>query len=152
MIVLQKILVPTDFSAGAAAALEFAVDVSRRYDGAVTLLHVNELTLDFVPLGALPPTFIESWLGEANQQLEELKGKAQAAGARDVETTLVHGSPYWEIVRYAENEKFDLIVMGTHGRTGIQRALIGSVAERVVRRAPCAVLTVHLREPPSEKT
>ena len=85
-------------------------------------------------------------LGRASQGLAEAARRVAAAGALDVVTVLCEGSPYDEILAHAREGRFDLIVMGTHGRTGLEHMLMGSVAEKVVRTAPCPVLTVRAGE------
>jgi nucleotide-binding universal stress UspA family protein len=78
------------------------------------------------------------------RQLEEAKGEAQRAGATAVDTKLLQGAVAPEIVDYAKQGDYDLIVIGTHGHTGLKHALLGSVAERVVRLAPCPVLSLRV--------
>ena len=145
----EKILVPVDFSPYSSAAIAAAVDLSRRYDGIVTLLHVFEPGRLVVPDGLMfyMPGQLENLLAEYAKLLEKTKAETQAAGALRIETRQAQGIASDEIVELARSEKFDLIVMGTHGRTGVKHALIGSVAERVVRTAPCPVLTVKTQEP-----
>ncbi len=143
---IQKIMVPLDFSPRGEEVLDFAIDLSRQYDAALAVVHVNELPPNLLPSGALPPNLVESWLADVNALLGNAETRAVAAGVRHVETELLQGVPHVEIVRGAREDGVDLIVMGTHGRTGVKHALIGSVAERVVRKAPCPVLTVRVAE------
>ena len=119
-----QILFATDFSETAAEALRVAAEYAQRLGGRLHVLHV------VVP-GA-------DWLAEP--RAEQLTRGIEPAVA--VVATVAYGLPASAIVRYAEEHAIDLIVVGTHGRTGISRALTGSVAERVVRSAPCPVLTV----------
>jgi nucleotide-binding universal stress UspA family protein len=86
---------------------------------------------------------------ELEQGLAAAKQRAHTAGAMDVHTQLLEGNPPVAIAEFAASGHFDLIVMGTHGRRGVQHALLGSVAERVVRLAPCPVLTVRPPEVPA---
>jgi universal stress protein A len=144
---IKKILVPVDFSKGGADALEFAMDISKRYEAELSIINVNEFMANVLTPSALPSGILETWIGEANKLLEDTKARVLAAGVRSVQSTFLQGAAHTEIVRFATEGHFDLIVMGTHGRTGVGHALIGSVAERVVRKAPCPVLTVRLREP-----
>lgn len=143
---IKKILLPVDFSAGSENALSYAVDLAVRYEAQLTIVNVNELMANLLTPNALPPSILETWVGEANKLLDDTKARAVAAGARSVETAFLQGAAHTEIVRFAGDGHFDLIVIGTHGRTGVSHALVGSVAERVVRKAPCPVLTVRLRE------
>lgn len=147
----HRILVPIDFSPHSVRALEVATDLAHRFDSAVTILHVHEPNIYAGPGSYMMPTSTyergrPAVLAELEQQLERKREDLHTAGVRDVEIALLQGTPYDEIVRYAAENEHDLIVLGTHGRTGIRRALLGSVAERVVRKAPCAVLTVRLPE------
>lgn len=138
---VREILFATDFSASAEAAGRVARDYARQFGARLHLLHVVWGGTD----PAMPPVL--------RKLAEEL------GGASPVVTVVESGSPAAQIVRYAGRHGIDLIVVGTHGRTGLTRALLGSVAERVVRTAPCPVLTVarepraapavHAEEPPA---
>jgi universal stress protein A len=142
---ISKILVPIDFSPHSAEATSWAVDLARRYDATVTLLHV------FQPFAiALPDNLSVSSGGRLAEVLaaaDEALAQAQADLAEtqqvSARTRLRHGQPVVEIVEQAREGGYDLIVMGTHGRTGLEHALLGSVAEKVVRKAACPVLTVR---------
>lgn len=142
---ISKILVPTDFSTHASQALHFAVDLARRYEASIDLVHV------FEPFTyALPDGYVFMGAENFNVLMDQFRAELETArkgalelGAKNVEATLLQGSPSEEIVRCAKERKSDLIVMGTHGRKGINHFLIGSVAERVVRMAPCPVLTMR---------
>jgi nucleotide-binding universal stress UspA family protein len=140
-----KILVPVDFSPHSAEAIRYAGEFSRRYEADVTLVHVFQPVSYLVPDGFVlfTPTQFNELTTEFEKQLAGAKDAALSAGATRVETKLLQGAPFEEIVDLAREGNFDLIVMGTHGRTGLKRAAIGSVAERVVRKAPCPVLVVH---------
>jgi nucleotide-binding universal stress UspA family protein len=151
MTTIKKILVPVDFSPGASEALGFAVDLSVRYGASLTILNVNELISNLIPTSAMPSSILETWIGEAHRLLDDNRDRALNAGARQVEKAFLQGTPHQEIVRFASECHFDLIVMGTHGRTGLKHAFIGSVAERVVRGASCPVLTVRLRDSSDER-
>jgi nucleotide-binding universal stress UspA family protein len=141
----KKILVPLDFSTCSAEAIKAAGDVAGRYGAEVCLLHVYE-PINYAAPSNYPfyvPGQLENILAECEKRLGDSKQEAQAAGIANSQSQLRQGVPATEIVEFAKKNGFDLIVMGTHGRTGFQHALIGSVAEKVIRRAPCAVLTVH---------
>jgi nucleotide-binding universal stress UspA family protein len=142
----KKILVPHDFSPHAKNALEFAVDLAKKYDASLSLVHVHEPVLYALPDSFIlyPSEQMTAMLGAFQQQLDAIQEKLRAAGLTRVENKVLQGIPVSELVRYAKEGNFDLIVMGTHGRTGLSHAVIGSVAERVVRKAACPVLTVHL--------
>lgn len=144
---IQKILVPTDFSTFADIALDYALELAQSFEARVTLLHVYQL-----PLPALDERGVV--LSEETVRTIETSARDGLAatlaeallrwkGAPDaIEQRLLAGAPHLSIVEEALRGGYDLIVMGTHGRTGIRHALIGSVAERVARTAPCPVLTV----------
>jgi nucleotide-binding universal stress UspA family protein len=144
----QKVLVPTDFSPHADEALRTAVDIARRYEGSVTLVYVYEPVAYALPNEHVlyAPLQLKEMFASFEQRLAAAKADALAAGAARVETRLLVGPAAPEITNLAEQGQFDLIVIGTRGRTGLSRIVMGSVAERVVRTAPCAVLAVHLRD------
>jgi nucleotide-binding universal stress UspA family protein len=147
----QKILVPTDFSPHAHEALLTAVELSRRYAATLTLLHVFEPVTYAVPEGYVlyTPIQMQELSSVFEQRLAATRVDAEGAGAGRVDTQLRSGAVAPEITDYAREASFDLIVMGTHGRRGFRRLLLGSVTEKVVRTAPCDVLGVHLGESPS---
>lgn len=142
---VTSILVPIDFSSHSREALRYARALATSYGARLTLLHVVEETLHPAFYGpALRSIYdvIPDIEDKATAQLERLYG--ETAGA-DVEARFVArpGRAARAVTRYAEEEGHDLIVMATHGRTGVEHFLIGSVAEKVVRRAPCPVFTVQ---------
>jgi nucleotide-binding universal stress UspA family protein len=139
----RTILVPTDFSAHADAALDRAIALAKAGNGAVHLLHAYE-----IPLGTIPPYGVEvpeaviaGVRDAAARRLEKAAHKAQGAGLA-CETHLVHAPAADGITETARAIGADLIVMGTRGNTGLKHVLLGSVAERTVRTAPCPVLTL----------
>ncbi len=138
----DDVLVPTDGSAGMDRVIEHAVDLCETHGATLHGLYV----IDTASLADLP---MESSWEAVNTALREegdssLEAMERLAGDVDVRTNQVEGSPAQEIVEYAEDEGIDLIVMGTHGRSGVDRLLLGSVAERVVRTSPVPVLTVRV--------
>ena len=146
---IQTILVPTDFSEPTREVMEFAVYLAKTFRAKLMLLHVFQ-TLPLAEavnwLDTVAPPVAESGLWEqlktaAQQQMARLKEKYQNAGV-ELETRLVDGVPFVEIIRLAKEEKIGLILMGSHGHTGVRHLLIGSVAEKVVRKATCPVLVV----------
>jgi nucleotide-binding universal stress UspA family protein len=142
-----RILVPTDFSPASAAAFATATELAEPFRASITLLHVLEdpyATSAYAAevYGYLPQGLKETWQRNAEAHLL----KVLPAEERDrigASSEVVFGSPAQAIVEHAEGRGFDLIVMGTHGRSGVAHLLLGSVAERVVRTAPCPVLTVR---------
>jgi glycine betaine transporter len=141
----QKILAPFDFSAQSKHALQFAADLARRYEAPITILHVCDANWFSVPESFLlyKPTQLPQLMAGLEKQLEPVKQELLADKVTQVKTQVLQGTPFAEIVRVARDEAYDLIVMGTHGRAGISHALLGSVAERVVRKAHCPVLTIR---------
>lgn len=144
---LQHILVPYDFSEGAKVALQHAIAHARQFRANLTLLHVVHLPFRGVSLGAGEPHAMEGMLlAEATKQLTALTQELtqQCLTAKSM---VRPGFPALEIVEVARQEPTDLIVMGTHGRTGFKHTVLGSVAENVVRHAPCPVLVVRQPKP-----
>ena len=145
MIVLKHILIPTDFSEPSYSAVKYGRALAESFGAALHVLHVVEDPVLYAPTseGYVPfPNFQE----EMEKNAQEWLGKVLTAADRErFQARLVtrRGSPFVEIVRYAKSENIDLIVMGTHGRGPIAHMLLGSVAEKVVRKAPCPVLTVR---------
>ena len=141
---ITRILVATDFSPTADAALAQARALAEALGASLHLLHVFEDPYTTAPevYAVLPPDFREHALREAARQLDERLGRQEKREFGGT-TNVVVGSPARDIVRFAAEDSIDLIVVGTHGRSGIAHLLLGSVAERVVRTAPCMVLTVR---------
>lgn len=145
MILLNQILHPTDFSDASTKALEYARTLASRFDSELRLVHVHQplATAGMVSPGAMLPPHFEK------QEQEQLKAAlddidvGDAVPADRVHRNLLVGTPFMEIVRCARDHSVDLIVIGTHGRSALQQVLLGSVAEKVVRKAPCPVLTVQ---------
>ena len=141
MIEFENILCPTDFSESAENAFNYAISLARKYGAKIHLLHVvepftytTEFGLDYSAQYREIEVYAKKLLDESVESFKK--------NNLDVEGTLLLGRPFVEIIKFAEQKKVSLIVMGTHGRTGIEHALLGSVAEKVVRKSPCPVLTV----------
>jgi universal stress protein A len=148
---IHRILVPVDFSAHSEKAVRYATTVANRFGARLRLLHVVEDPFVAEAWGAealVPdmPELLDTLTNAAQQQIAELK-KRLAAHGFVVETAVITGQPAQTIVEHATRGRFDLIVMGTHGRTGLSHVVMGSIAERVVQKAPCAVLTVRETDP-----
>jgi nucleotide-binding universal stress UspA family protein len=140
---IQHVLVPVDFSPYAEHALEYAVALAKTLHARLTLLHVIEpLPLSRDATIAFPHAYLQELESTAQHQLEQVLARAQEAGLHAT-TAIVHGVPFQGIVDAAREQQADLIVMGTHGRTGLRHVLVGSVAEKVVRLAPCPVLVTR---------
>ena len=147
MIQLNRILVPTDFSEFGQHALRYGCELGRRFDSELHLLHIVDDAYPMVPeAGMLMPAQTDYLLelkSSAQKSLEGIPDPQWSEGIVEIVRHVDVGSPFVEIIRYAKAQEIDLIVLGTHGRTGIVHVLMGSVAERVVRKSPCPVLTVR---------
>ena len=143
---LARICVPTDFSEQAEHALAYGVTFAKQFKAQLHLLHVVQDIMPTVPepgLAILPTEEILQNLEQgAKEGLEKLPA-GEDAGTLDVVRVVRHGIPFHEICRYAKAETIDLVLLGTHGRSGLAHFLLGSVAERVVRASPCPVLTIR---------
>ena len=141
----KRILCPIDFSEPARAAMQAALEVCRLTGGELTLFHAYELPGYTLPEGSVvaSPKMLQDLSEQAEVHLTEWRKMAEAPGGVTVRVEKGIGEPALTIVELAQERGFDLIVVGTHGRTGIRHAILGSVAERVVRRAACPVLTIH---------
>src|SRR5215471_11197639 len=144
MINLKRILVPSDFSECSDAAFRYGLELARKFGATLHLLHAvqDPATQPWAAEGIAFPLqeTVNQWQKDARVRLEQSIPPEDRSGAT-VACTI--GPPFLEILRYATENDIDLIVMGTHGRSGVSHMLLGSVAERVVRRAPCPVLTVR---------
>ena len=139
---LDRILVPIDFSETAQHALDYAGDLAQMFGAEVHLLHVvpdpvaqgwaGEAT------GMVIPDLLRTWEADSDQRLQDI-----AIEGVTVERVTAVGHDFVEILKYASGNGIDLIVMGTHGPGAVKHMLLGSVAEKVVRKAPCPVLTVR---------
>lgn len=141
---IRRILCPVDFSTPSEKALDFALELADSLGAQVELVHVYQLPVYALPDGAMMagPEFTTRVTTELQKSLTELATRSN----RKLPTHLVEGVPYREVVRVAEELGADMVVMGTHGRTGIRHLLLGSVAERVVRSARVPVVTVPTHE------
>jgi nucleotide-binding universal stress UspA family protein len=139
----RKILVPTDFSPRSDFAVDYAIGLAKKLGAEIILVHACEIPpLGFVDAAALV-TITSRILGGAQAALEGLVAKHSGVPVRGV---LKDTSAWDAIMMCIKEEHIDLVVMGTHGRRGLPRAILGSVAEKVIRTAPCPVLTVHGEE------
>lgn len=140
----QRFLVPIDFSDYASHALDYAISLASKLGARLTLLHViQSLPMGGADMGVtLPYTYIQDMEAEITSSLQTYLQRVTVAGLEG-EIAVVHGVPFNEIIVAAKTQQVDLIIMGTHGRTGLQHVLLGSVAEKVVRLAPCPVLVAR---------
>ena len=141
---LECILHPTDFSKNSSKALKYACVFARQFDAELHILHVinNAAILSPGIEGVIPSDYYQKLTEHARNELEKSPGDSLKFNG-PVIRSVCEGIPFVEIVRYAKENNINMIIMGTHGRTGLMHMLIGSVAENVVRRSPCPVLTVH---------
>ena len=138
----KKILLPTDFYDHSRTAHQCAVSIARDHQAEITAVHVLHNSPSVAD--ALGPLIRD----EDTAQIERMLLEIQSADDRvPVQIRMLTGNPAAEVIRLARQESFDLVVMGTHGRTGLSRVALGSVAEQVVRVAPCPVLTVRANLP-----
>jgi nucleotide-binding universal stress UspA family protein len=137
-----------DFSEASRLAMQEAAELTRRLDGQLELLHVHPPTPPAVAIEALPatPDVLESVIREIQDTMAQWVEEAARIARRPVRSTINPGSPADEIVRFVRGQALDVVVVGTHGREGLTRLLLGSVAERVVREAPCPVLVIPRRD------
>ncbi|HXU68542.1 MAG TPA: universal stress protein [Polyangia bacterium] len=141
---IRHILVPTDFSEGSTQAFDTAIDMARDSGARITLFHVHHLPASVFPDVILPiaPEMLRDVERSVELVLDKWRERAHEAGIETDTRTSFGGTPD-EICAVADELGIDLIVIGTHGRGGLSHALLGSVAEKVVRKAPCPVLTVR---------
>ncbi|MCH7987587.1 MAG: universal stress protein [Planctomycetes bacterium] len=146
MINLKRILLPTDFSDNSKIASNYACALTEQFGSELHLLHVVQDLVAMVPEPGLafppPGDYMGEMQASAEKALDQLLDPEWTKGKTIVKSTR-QGPPFLEIIRYARENDIDLIVLGTHGRSGLAHALLGSVAEKIVRKAPCPVLTVR---------
>ena len=147
MITIKNVLVATDFSEPSDTALNYARAMARSFGAKLHVMHVFEplwiTSADVVGGGVALASMIQGLEDSARKQLEDAVTEEDRRELRAEATLVTSESPAREIAHYAGAHTIDLVVIGTHGRSGLSRLLIGSVAEKVVRLAPCPVLTVH---------
>ena len=147
---IRSILLPTDFSECANYALSYAASLARQAGASIICVHVIEPVVPTVGYTGLTEPMPMADLSEQLEESAERElpkiGACDECSGLDVEEVIAHGDAASEIVRVAKERKVDLIVIASHGRTGLGRILFGSTAESVVRHAPCPVLVVRERE------
>ena len=143
---IRRIMHPTDFSGAPSAAFRRAVDMAKANAAELLLVHVITSVVPIMTDGYVSPRVYEDLEAAARadgqKQLDKLVRKARQVGAR-VKGLLLEGVPHERIAQAARSKKADMVVMGTHGRTGFAKLVLGSVASRVLTVAPCPVLTVR---------
>ncbi len=144
---IKKVLVPIDFSDYSKSALKYAVNFAKSFNADIILVYVVEPVIyppDFSMGQIAMPSINSEWDDRAKDELQKL-AKNEITDIKNTKTIIKTGKPFVEIVETAKEENVDLIIIATHGRSGVEHILFGSTAEKVVRKAPCPVLT--LREP-----
>jgi len=142
---IKTILFPTDFSHGARAAMDTALSLAGQYNAKLILLYVIQdinIAEWYIPSSISAMDLVADMQKGAEKEMEKWVAEA-AKAVTGVERMVVRGVPFVEIIRTAREKGADIIVIGTHGRTGIDHMLFGSTAEKVVRKAHCPVLTVR---------
>lgn len=149
MFTIKNILVPTDFSAHAHKALIHAVNVAKKYDAQIILLHVidvhiQQCVVDYCLSDAVMKQLEEEGLKTSNQKLkDEIEDVLSNPNGIHIVPAVRRGIPYDEILKAQEENAIDLIVIASHGRSGILKNLIGSVTEKIVRTANCPVMVIR---------
>ncbi|MFC7129495.1 universal stress protein [Haloferax chudinovii] len=138
----NEILVPTDGSKAAERAIDHALDLAETYDARIHALYVVDTSI-YTSLDAGADVVIDALEREGDAATRHVREAAEEAGI-DVQVEVVTGTAYRSIREYTDDHDIDLVVMGTHGRTGLSHYLLGSVTERVVRTSPVPVLTIRL--------
>lgn len=146
MTTIKKILCAVDLSEHSKMVAEYAIAVAKAFDAEITVLYTAPSLSQYVGFH-VPPSSIENFVGEivsgAEQSMEEFIAEAFTDPAVKVEGKILSGYAAQEIIGYANTNGMDVIIMGTHGRTGIDRMLFGSVAEKVVKTATVPVMTIR---------
>ncbi len=141
MVEFGKILIPTDFSESAENASLYALSLAEKYGSKIYVAHVIEPFTYTSDLGIDMGDQYQVMEATAKKFLDDIVTSIKEKHI-DVEGILLSGEPFVEIIKYVKQEQINLIIMATHGRSGIEHMLLGSVAEKVVRKSPCPVLTV----------
>jgi len=147
--VIKRILLATDFSRWARRAEDYACALACSWRASLTVLCVAEFPPGLNPDYPVNQQYLADLLKNASSQLDDLKGRAERRGIA-ITTRMASGIPSEEVIAAAQAEDSDLIVVGTRGRTGLAHVLLGSTAERVIRGAPCPVLTVRTEQADNE--
>jgi nucleotide-binding universal stress UspA family protein len=142
---IGKILIPTDFSLPARHAFTYAIALNGLFKARLYLVHVMQDFSEFSEYNLSPTILPQLYLEfeqNASIKLEEMVN-LMVPGTMHCDTYILHGIPFYEIVQFSRSEQVDLIVVGSHGRTGLKHVLFGHTAEKIVKKAPCPVLSVR---------
>ncbi len=145
---IKKILFPTDFLEGSSDAIPFAIDIAKKYDARLYIIHVvqdvAQATGWYVPHASVDELY-KDMEKSARKEIERFFAE-ELRGFDNYENHIIRGTPSHEILDFVEKYDINLIVMGTHGRKGLDKLIFGSTAEKIVRNALCPVLTVRIPE------
>lgn len=146
MISIKKILYPTDFSDPSGFALEYAVELAKNFDAELEIVHIivdeTQIVSFYLPQATAAMLSEDLEKGAQKHLREFLISRGDTLEGVKYTSRIIKGTPFVEIIKAAKEGNADMIVIGTHGRTGIEHVLFGSTAEKVVRKAPCPVFTV----------
>ncbi|NNE37899.1 MAG: universal stress protein [Gammaproteobacteria bacterium] len=148
MVSISKILFPTDFSKNSEQALKYATDIAEKYGAALYIIHVTlgvNQYLAYDVTAYIPEDMKENERKKLQENLEKLPS-AELGKPSSVQHEVLEGLPVPEILQYIKDNDIDVVVMGTHGHTGLKHLVMGSVAENIVRSSTVPVLTVHAEE------
>ncbi len=146
-ITLKRILVPIDFSDNSKKALRYALPLAKQFGASITLINIIEPTVFPSDFGFGQMNFPDLEQELIHKSQEELESIAASMSTPVKITSVVKtGIPFVEVTSYADEEKIDLIIVATHGRTGVEHILFGSTAEKIIRKAPCPALVVRAEE------
>jgi len=142
---LKKIMIPVDFSEHSMKALHYAKAFAKQYKAKLLVVHVVEQMV-YPGDWMYPPITVTEWAGEKRHEVLKKLGHFTKKAGIEAELMVRLGRAWQEIIEAAKEQECDLLITSTHGYTGLKHALLGSVAEKVIRHAPCPVLTVHAHE------
>jgi len=145
----DRILVPTDGSDGTRGAVEHAIGLATTYDAALHVVYVVDTN---VGIDSSIPGTLDALEEAGEDAIDEVIQQAETAGVNTIEGVVARGAPHRAILDYVDEHDIDLVVMGTHGRTGLDRYLLGSVTEKVVRLSDAPVLTVRMPAESADKS
>ncbi|AXG09814.1 universal stress protein [Haloplanus rubicundus] len=145
----EQILLPTDGSEGTRGAVEHAINLATTYDATLHTIYVVDTN---VGIDASVPGTLDTLEEAGENAIDGVLQQAEAAGVKTIEGVVAQGTPHQAILDHIDEHDIDLVVMGTHGRTGLDRYLLGSVTEKVVRRSDAPVLTVGMPAESSDES
>jgi nucleotide-binding universal stress UspA family protein len=149
VIEIKKVLLPIDFSKASTVLLPYAIEFAEKYGARLFIIFVAEdpFTYSGTPgTDLLPDQYFEDMVPRAERKMATFVADNISKASLDVEGIVLTGHPAEEIINYANQEKMDLLIIGSHGFRGFERFVFGSVAEQVIKMAPCPVLTINTYE------